>query len=79
MKFWLILGVIIALIWHWRINRRPDVERQKRKAPATPPNATDPQALVQCAHCHVHLGQTESVDGLRGRYCSVAHRSLAET
>jgi uncharacterized protein len=35
-----------------------------------------PAAMVRCAHCGLHLPQTEAVPDDAGRsYCSTAHRA----
>jgi uncharacterized protein len=66
MKFVLVLGVVVAVLW-WLL-RRPRVSR--RQDQASPPVAT----FVACAHCGVHLPAGDALsDGTR-HYCSEAHR-----
>jgi uncharacterized protein len=33
--------------------------------------------MVSCTHCGVHLPHGDAVTGVRGPYCSAAHRSAA--
>lgn len=67
--FWLL---VIALVW-WAFTR-------SRKAPPneTGQNAAPAQDMAQCAHCGVHLPQSEAVRGEKGLYCSTEHRSAAQ-
>lgn len=62
---YLLLVVVLYLIY--RVFRRPTRER-----PA--PRAEDPQAMVKCARCGVHIPLSEAVDADGVPYCSDAHR-----
>ncbi len=75
MKFLLLLAVIgIALLLFKARQRGP-----APKAPAPPrrskPAAADaPTPMLACAHCGVHLPQTDAVNDAEGRpYCGAAH------
>ncbi|MEY2687899.1 MAG: hypothetical protein RL375_2097 [Pseudomonadota bacterium] len=78
--WWLILGLGA---W-WVIRRlradRPhgDADRTRTTAGAPAPGAPatrDPVAMVRCAHCGVHLPQSEALlDDEQRSYCSAAHR-----
>lgn len=35
-----------------------------------------PERMVACAHCGVHLPESESLEGNGGRFCSEEHRRL---
>lgn len=83
MKYLLILGLTIAVIWLWKSNRRssdtdkarppqpkPQTKSRARKLPAT--------EIVACDVCAVHLPQAEALIGGHGVYCSDAHRRQAE-
>lgn len=52
--------------------------RSQRKPPAAPrrkPTAAQaPQAMVACAHCGVHLPQTDALPAGTHYYCCAAHR-----
>lgn len=67
--FFVLLAVAAYLVWKslQRAGRRTD--------PKPPPAAT--QAMVSCAHCGLHLPQTDAlVDGNR-YFCSDEHRRLS--
>ena len=77
MKYLLLLVVVAIAVWMLstkaRLGRRRDVDAAdgaKAPAPATP------QAMLQCAHCGLHLPKADALaDGARA-YCSDAHRRL---
>jgi uncharacterized protein len=78
--WWLILGLAA---W-WLIKRlRVDPSRRgtEQSAPrsdasrSTAPTRHDPVAMVRCAHCGVHLPQSEALlDDGQHSFCSAAHR-----
>lgn len=77
MKFLLFVVVVLLGVWLWRSGRQNDRHADDPpSAPPTPP--ADPQEMVRCAHCGVHLPHGEAVVGRIGRYCSHEHRQLAE-
>ncbi len=66
MKF-LVLLLLAAIIWlAWKKSRAP--------RPAAPPAERPAEAMVSCAHCGVHLPESESVPEGNLRYCCRAHR-----
>jgi len=69
MKFILLLAVIGIALWLFKArNRVPG-------PPPKAPQAAKPQAMLACAHCGVHLPQSDVVADADGRpYCSEAHR-----
>ncbi len=80
--FFVLLGLVA---WAWwsrqsdKIGQQPSAPPQAPKGPAA--NAsTEPDVMVQCAHCGVHLPQSEACAGaMAGKpkwYCSPAHREL---
>lgn len=75
MKIFLLLAVVLLGAWLWRSNRA--AKTPEPKAPP-PPAAPQPQDMVACALCGVHLPQAEAVAGRQGVYCSVEHRQRAE-
>jgi uncharacterized protein len=77
-KYLLLLAVVVVFIWHWRATRRAEIAQLKSKVHPAPTPASGPVDMVQCAHCHVHLAQSDAVAGRRGRYCSADHRAMAE-
>ena len=78
MKLLLVLVVVLIAVYFWRQRRR--VERPRHPpAPATPAQKIgQPQAMVACARCGLHLPEADAVQGHEGSYCSPAHRRLAE-
>ncbi len=73
MKLLIVLLVVLAGVWWWqrerRLHRGQDARREDR-AGALP--------MVRCARCGVHVPGNEVVTGLRGSYCSPAHRRESE-
>jgi uncharacterized protein len=88
MKYVLLLLVLWAAYALWRHQRRQAMRDQRPPPAAAPPpnlGATqqaappaDPQHMVRCQHCGVHLPQPDAVRGQLGWYCGTAHRQLAE-
>ena len=71
MKY-LLLFVVLAVIWSiWKKrNQSADPAESKQPDPA-------PEKMLLCAHCGVHLPESEGVlDGERV-YCCAAHRDAA--
>ena len=75
MKYLLVLLVVVIAIGIWR---------SKRRVPAPPRSAArttalnKPQSMVECAHCGLHLPQSDAVADARGQfYCGAEHRRLA--
>lgn len=75
MKFFIVLGIVLLVVWLWRSGRRDSAESQRPAPPPTPPH---PQEMVRCAHCNVHLPRGDALIGRVGYYCSPEHRQLAE-
>ena len=71
MKY-LLLVAIVAVVW-WALKKRPP-RSGKRPAPA----AREPERMVVCAYCGVHLPQSESVTENSACFCSDAHRLAAK-
>lgn len=68
MKYLLVLMVVGVAFWIWRNNRKDALQaRQPRQAPRVP------QAVVRCAHCGVHVPQTDAVVRNGVSYCCVEH------
>lgn len=67
----ILLVVLVAAFWL--------VGRQRRlRAGAKPPPAPadgGPEAMLQCAHCGVHLPRGDAVMDGAHAYCSSAHRA----
>lgn len=74
MKFFLLIVVVLAGVWLWRLNRPADASQKVNK----PPPGPEPLDMVRCLHCGVHLPSAEAIQGTHGPYCSVDHRQRAE-
>ncbi|MBD9400733.1 MULTISPECIES: PP0621 family protein [Comamonas] len=72
MKYLLVALVVIIAIGIWRNNRR--------KAGAVPPpkpRLRQPEDMVTCAHCGLHLPSSDAITSPdRTYYCSTEHRHL---
>ena len=78
MKLLLVLAVVFIAVYFWRQRRRAERPHQK-PPPATPAQKiAQPQAMVACVRCGLHLPEADAVQGHEGSYCSSAHRHLAE-
>jgi uncharacterized protein len=75
MKYLVVLAVVLVVIWYWRNSRGGAAERKDTSGRA--PKA-EPQDMVQCPVCHVHLPRTDALPGPDGRlYCCADHRLRA--
>jgi len=74
MKFLLFLLAIVALLWLLKGSRR----RVEPPAASRPNAPAQPQSMVSCAQCGVHLPQGEALPGRGGVFCSEPHRSAYE-
>lgn len=73
MKYLLVLVVVWVAFMIWRSNRRQEVERSA--PPRANPSLGEPQAMLRCAHCGLHLPASDALPGPDGKaYCSAAHR-----
>lgn len=74
MKFLLLLAVIgIALLLFKARQRGPAAKAPPRKRTQAAASAA-PTPMLACAHCGVHLPQTDAVNDAQGRpYCGAAH------
>jgi uncharacterized protein len=77
MKYIVIILVVLAVLWLLRSQRRGkerDVESRKD------PTLTQPQDMVRCPVCAVHLPRADALPGPDGRlYCCAAHRPRGES
>jgi uncharacterized protein len=70
MRALLVLLAVAAGVWLWRRGRRVSA------TPGTPPEpAGQPQPMLRCARCGVHLPANSAVMDHQGlAYCCPAHR-----
>jgi uncharacterized protein len=80
MKYLTVLAVLAVAFWIWRSNRAYRRSHDLPKSPNAQPSSTSTpvQAMLQCAHCGVHLPASDAVAGKQGRYCSAEHRAQLE-
>jgi uncharacterized protein len=71
-KFIILLLAVLLLLW-MLFGRSRRGERADRASRAAPP-VLQPEDMVACAHCGVHLPRTEAVPAGALTYCSAAHR-----
>ena len=58
---------------HENSQRRPPLKKAKQK-PA--PQIQDPEPMVRCAHCSIHLPRSEAVLSGGKTWCSLEHAKL---
>ena len=80
MRFLLLLGLVLLVVWLFRGGRR--VSRSDTAVPPpSPPSASQEMSseeMVVCQHCGVHLPQGEAVSGAAGWFCCAAHRDVRD-
>ena len=69
MKYLIVILVVVVVAW--LLLRGRSAERMARRGGA---RVAIPQAMVQCAHCGVHLPRGDAVEDRLGAFCSEAHR-----
>ncbi len=69
----LLLIVVAAVLW-WKHSQRG--RRQAPPPPAPPPG--QPEAMLRCAECGVHLPAHQALPGKGGAFCSSEHRERFE-
>lgn len=65
MKFLLLL-LLVAIVWL-------AFKKSARRPAARPPEERPAEVMVVCAHCGVHLPESESLMAGELRYCSRSH------
>jgi uncharacterized protein len=75
MKYLLLLAIVLLVIWFVRSGRRGDAPRGNERGGAA---AGQPQDMVECPVCQVHLPRADALPGPDGRlYCCAEHRTRA--
>jgi uncharacterized protein len=79
MKFVIVLVAVLALAWLLLGGRSRADRGDARKTPPREANsaARAPEGMVACAHCGVHLPESESLRLGTRVFCSAAHRDAA--
>jgi uncharacterized protein len=77
MKYLLLLAVLALVFFLLGVKRAKP--REPAAPRAQPPAApTQPQAMLRCAECGMHLPADETLPGRGGVFCSAAHRASFE-
>lgn len=72
MKYLLLALVLFVAFQIWRSNRR-----KAAQPPAAKPQLREPEDMVTCAHCGVHLPSSDALlSPDHHAYCSSEHRQL---
>ena len=69
MKFLIVVLVVGVIGWLLLRGRKAE-----RPAARSPTRESGLQAMVQCAHCGVHLPRGEALLDHRGAFCSKSHQ-----
>jgi uncharacterized protein len=76
MKYLLVLAVVLAVIWFVRNHRGADEPKNKKPRQDA---LAQPQDMVRCPVCSLHLPRTDALPGRDGRlYCCADHRQRAQ-
>lgn len=67
--------LILLLIVAWWASRA--LERRKRQ-PRPPSGKKQPERMLECLHCGVHIPESEGVQGEAGFFCCDEHRRLGK-
>jgi uncharacterized protein len=73
MKFIILILAVVALVWLLRGARG-----RVAPPPVKPTPGQDPQPMVACQFCGVHLPRDEALPGRGGVFCGDAHRAAYE-
>lgn len=79
MKFVLMFFIAMVLVFQWKTWRKSKDIKTDSKPKSPLKSQEQPQTIVACKHCGVHLPATDVVHGNAGSYCCVAHRQKQES
>ena len=78
MKYALVLGLVLVVIWLWRSSRQASRGDKKRTPTTQKPTVLGKATeIVACQVCQIHLPRSEALTGRHGLYCSAEHRQQA--
>ena len=78
MKFLLVIVVVLIGFYVWRNSRRADMRDDAMSRRPDEHALPEPQDMVSCPVCTVHLPRSDASVGKKGLYCSEEHRDQAE-
>jgi uncharacterized protein len=73
-KFLILVVAVVLLLWMLLGRQRRPPATDDDKPHRSPPSAEATEAMVECAHCGVHLPRSEAQLGSGRPYCCEAHR-----
>lgn len=72
-----LIFILLALIAVWWVRRAlSDFKRVQQRKRADEASRNTPERMVACAHCGLHVPESEGVREDERFYCSDAHRRL---
>ena len=75
MKYLVLLAVLLIAYMWWRSSRLSSSDEERKPRPGKTPPPGEPQDMVSCPVCSVHLPRGEALPGPDGKlYCSAEHR-----
>jgi uncharacterized protein len=75
MKYLLLVGLLVAVVWLIRSGRRGSRRVDSSASPrAGEPSEPSRESMVACEHCGVNLPQGDALFADERWYCSDAHR-----
>lgn len=78
MKFVIVLVAVVALVWLLLGGRSRAVRGPARRTPSgSKGSARTAEGMVACAHCGVHLPESEALRLGTRVFCSAEHRDAA--
>jgi uncharacterized protein len=78
MKFILVVIAVLALVWLLRRSLHNFAQSVRARRPAAPAADAEPQPMLVCAQCGVHLPRDEALPGRDGVFCDEGHRRAYE-
>lgn len=79
MKFIVVVIAVLALVWLLRRSLHDYAEGVRARRAPSRPALGEPQPMVVCAHCGVHLPRDDALPGRGGMFCDDAHRRAYES
>lgn len=71
-----LLILALALIGFWWVRRSLQEMQRRRHDRAAREAGAEPERMVACAHCGLHVPESDCVRGEGQVFCSVEHRRL---
>jgi len=78
---WLLLFAGAGLLYFWLKGKKQakfDRNQSANSGPSKGQILTDPEAMVQCQYCKVHLPQADAINDDKRFYCSKEHRNALD-